>query len=229
MSTKNKRTTNVTETSTAKSAPSKSSTTTSRAVSETSTASTKASASVAPKAVAPVAAAPEHEKSTQATAKEHSPKAEQRNSLAEAPKAQKAAAASKPSVSEEKKSAASLRFTSDWAHVAEGAIVAGGRVTIEYDPDRAKLRHSKSGIPAWGVQAYVKAVPSGLVIERPAVDFATEKGAPVDSPKLLPVTVEVPAGTTELEVWFKNWTAADAPSETWDSNFGKNYRFAVQG
>lgn len=123
---------------------------------------------------------------------------------------------------------ASVRFTPGWGQVAKGPIVAGGQLTIEYDPNRAQLRESQSGTPSWGVQAYIKTLPSGVIVEKSAIDFETEKGKRTEAPKPIPVTVDVPPGTTEIEVWFKNWAGADSPKETWDSNFGKNYRFRVE-
>ncbi|MGC4115449.1 MAG: DUF6209 family protein [Myxococcales bacterium] len=117
---------------------------------------------------------------------------------------------------------ATVNFGAGWKQTVEGELVSGGQVTLSYDPGRAQLRHENGTKPAWGVQAFVKLVPGGQLVEQPAVDF-NGSGA-----KARPVTVELPKGTTEIQVWFKNWAAADKPGEAWDSNFGLNYKFSVR-
>lgn len=143
---------------------------------------------------------------------------------APAPAARVAApkAEAKPVPKAEPKSAAQVSFGAGWKQTVEGELVSGGQVTLSYDPSRAQLRHKNGEKPAWGVQAFVKLVPSGQLVEQPAVDF-NGSGA-----KARPVTVELPKGTTEIQVWFKNWAASDKPAEAWDSNFGLNYKFAVR-
>jgi hypothetical protein len=42
------------------------------------------------------------------------------------------------------------------------------------------------------------------------------------------VSIDIPKGATEVEIWFRNWSGASTPREQYDSNFGGNYRFAVQ-
>ena len=120
------------------------------------------------------------------------------------------------------KATATVSFGASWKQTVEGELVSGGQVTLSYDPSRAQLRHKNGDKPAWGVQAFVKLVPSGQLVEQPAVDF-NGSGA-----KARPVTVELPKGTTEIQVWFKNWASAEKPGEAWDSNFGLNYKFAVR-
>ncbi len=118
---------------------------------------------------------------------------------------------------------AQVQFTAGWRQNVQGELTAGGVVTINYDPARAQANHSQNGNPAWGVQAFVKLVPSGQVIEQPVVDFEGSKTA-----KARPATIELTPGTTEIQVWFKNWTGGDNQREQWDSNYGNNYRFAVR-
>ncbi|HEY3446954.1 MAG TPA: DUF6209 family protein [Myxococcales bacterium] len=136
---------------------------------------------------------------------------------APAPKAE-----AKPVEKAPAKPIAHVSFGPSWKQTIEGELVSGGQVTLSYDPGRAQLRHKNGDKPAWGVQAFVKLVPSGQLVEQPAVDF-NGSGA-----KARPVTVELPKGTTEIQVWFKNWATAEKPGEAWDSNFGLNYKFAVR-
>ena len=37
----------------------------------------------------------------------------------------------------------------------------------------------------------------------------------------------MPAGTTGVEIWFRNYSGAGSTCETWDSNLGSNYWFEV--
>jgi hypothetical protein len=131
----------------------------------------------------------------------------------------KAPAAAKPEPEKAAKgpAKAKLSFEAGWKHSAQGELVAGGQVTIAYDPNRAQLKADKNG--GWGVQAFVKMIPSGQVVEQPVIDAA----------KARPATLEIPKGTTEVQIWFKNWVGEGGPRESWDSNLGKNYCFAVRG
>ena len=119
---------------------------------------------------------------------------------------------------------ATVAFSPGWKQVVQGELAGGSRVTITYDPSRAQLQETHKGAPAWGVQAFAKAMPSGQVVEAPVVDFEAKDRAP----KARPFTLDLPKGTVELHVWFKNWTGGDQPREAWDSNFGINYRFPVR-
>jgi len=137
-------------------------------------------------------------------------------------KAKETKAEPKPKA-EPKGPTAMVAFGPGWKQDVKGDLVAGGTVTIQYDPARAQANHTQNGAPAWGVQAFVKLVPSGQVVEQPVIDFEGSKTA-----KARPATVELPRGTTEIQVWFKNWTGGDNQREQWDSNFGTNYRFPVR-
>ena len=132
--------------------------------------------------------------------------------------------AAQPSKAEKAPSrpAARLLFKPGWTQAIEGDLVGGCDLTLLFDPDRAYQLPQRSGDgPVSGVQAFVKLVPSGQVVEQPAVDLV---GAVA---KTRPVTVEIPRGTTEIQVWFKCWESGK-PGEAWDSNFGENYKFAVR-
>jgi hypothetical protein len=104
---------------------------------------------------------------------------------------------------------ARLRFEPDWRETLEGEIEAGGRLVIEYAAER---RHQLfGGRMAGEVVAYVLFAPGG---ERPS--------GPVGSG---PLVLEVPAGATEVALWFG---ATDhAGREVWDSRWGQNHRYRV--
>lgn len=121
-----------------------------------------------------------------------------------------------------------LKFGADWSETLGGTLQAGGKLTLEYDPARAAERHTHNGFPAWGVTAFVKFNPSGAVVEKPAIEFESLFGRPSNNAKPAKVTVDVPQDAASVEIWFRNWTGADHPSEHWDSNYSSNYRFDVK-
>jgi hypothetical protein len=122
-----------------------------------------------------------------------------------------------------------VEFGSGWTQHQAGTIMAGEPLTIVYDPNRAQQRSTHNGYPSWGVEAFVKFSPSGEVVRAPAMTFESRLGTPTSNPLATPVTVQIPKGTSEVQVWFRNWSMNNgSPSERWDSNFGDNYRFQVQ-
>ena len=127
------------------------------------------------------------------------------------------------------KPTATVKFTKSWGNTVEGALLAGGKFTVEYDPARLpSLRNTHNGFPAWGITAYVQFQPSKKISEGSVVQFGSEGGKPTNNAKGQPLTLDIPEGTTALQIWFRNWTGADAPRESYDSNFGRNYRFEVK-
>jgi hypothetical protein len=122
---------------------------------------------------------------------------------------------------------ATIRFAADWTHSVSGQIKAGEGVTIHYDPARAQISHTHNGFPAWGIDGYVKFLPSATVVRGPVIQFESRQGTPTNNALPRPWTVSIPAGTTQLEIWFRNYTGADRPDERWDSNWGRNYKFDV--
>lgn len=100
-------------------------------------------------------------------------------------------------------------------------IKAGGKLVVEYDAQR-------SPIPG-GVTAFIEFKPSGKRVEAPAVGFKIQ-GASQATPQpfTVPVTVDVPRGTTVVSMWFRQYQAAEQALEAWDSNFGRNYNLEVK-
>lgn len=125
---------------------------------------------------------------------------------------------------------AAISFGKDWNDPVDGQLVAGGKLTINYDMNRFShlITNSVDGFPAYGIKAYVMAMPSGTIQERELMDFSDGMGSTHGTPRTTPQSFDVPAGTTSVQVWFKNWTGADSPREQYDSNFGRNYVFDVQ-
>jgi hypothetical protein len=104
---------------------------------------------------------------------------------------------------------------------------------IEYD----KSRLSGSFVPWRGAElgdivAYCRFHPRGDVVTgsvvAPVPDPGTPSGIVVDH-VLQPLDVQVPLDSTELEVWFENYSRTSTRRDAWDSRFGQNYWFGVDG
>lgn len=121
-------------------------------------------------------------------------------------------------------------FLAGWQTQQHGALVAGQPFTLAYDIRRLEdCRGTHNGYPAWDVTASVRFLPSGQVVEGSVRGFDSPNGVPSNSNAVsLPLDVTIPAGTTALEVWFKNFTGAGSSCVAWDSNLGNNYRFDVE-
>lgn len=121
-------------------------------------------------------------------------------------------------------------FLAGWQTQQHGALVAGQPFTLAYDLRRLEdCRGTHNGYPAWDLTASVRFLPSGQVVEGSVRGFDSPTGTPSNANAVsAPLDVSIPAGTTALEVWFKNFTGAGSTCVAWDSNLGNNYRFDVE-
>jgi len=123
-----------------------------------------------------------------------------------------------------------LVFDTSWNESVSGTLTAGGKVAIDYAEGRLpNCRASHNGNPGWQITAYLKALPSGAVSQADLFAHTSKPTGETDYytwVKQIPV-LSIPAGTTELELWFKNVSGFDHPCTEWDSDFGRNYRFSV--
>jgi hypothetical protein len=107
---------------------------------------------------------------------------------------------------------ATIRFLPDWTEEQIGVIQAGEQLTIEYDPARLPgCRSQRYGRRAWSIQAVLRFQPESQEQSR---DLAVG-----------PFQVDVPAGTTHIEMWFRNTDSNSC--QAWDSRFGENYWWDV--
>lgn len=123
----------------------------------------------------------------------------------------------------------SLNFTGAFTTTQRGLIVAGEPLTVNYELSRlTTCRGTHNGFPAWDLRAFVRFQPSGTIVDGSVRAFDAPNGVPQNAgAKNVPFDVQVPVGTTSLEVWFKNSSGAGSQCEAWDSNYGNNYVFAV--
>jgi hypothetical protein len=107
---------------------------------------------------------------------------------------------------------ATIFFRPDWSDERIGALRAGEQLKIEYDAARLpECRASRYGQPAWTITASVRFHPGGQ-----------EQSGPVQGG---PLEVTVPAGTTQVELWFYNSDVHGC--KAWDSRYGQNYWLSV--
>jgi hypothetical protein len=112
-----------------------------------------------------------------------------------------------------------LAFDADGTESQSGAVKAGEKVVVHYEPARlSQCQASSGGLAKWSVTLHYK------------VDGGTEKTVLVtraDGPDLTPSdpSVVVPRGN-DLEVWFSA-TSVYGCNE-YDSNSGANYHFDIE-
>ncbi len=115
---------------------------------------------------------------------------------------------------------ATLRFPANAGLAADGVVLSGQTLNIEYDPIRLSQCRGKnsSGIEDWTVQVFL-----AIDGEAPlALDMIEGRGT--QFPYAVPRSVLIPDGK-RLEVWFK---ASDVNGcVQWDSNQSRNYAFTI--
>lgn len=115
---------------------------------------------------------------------------------------------------------ANLAFKGTFVTAQHGAIVAGGKLSVDYDLGRlTTCRDTHNGARFWSLDAYAQFSPGGQVVSGSVVGSNGTTTYPQT------FTTDVPAGATSVQLWFRNATPPSC--EGWDSNYGKNYAFPV--
>ncbi len=113
-----------------------------------------------------------------------------------------------------------LSFNADFTETLSGPIVQGRKLVLHYDWNRLPTcRGTHNGCPAWALEllyAFDLAVPATTV---------SVVSHNCDSTQADPV-IDIPANATDVWLWAHNANTIES-CETWDSNFGANYRFPV--
>lgn len=119
---------------------------------------------------------------------------------------------------------AELVFSAGWTQRQQGALVAGSRVRVSYDPARLPQCQGDvyAGRPAWSTMLSARWLPSGAVTSEPVTACSD---AACSQMLASPADLLVPAGATAVELWFH--TGGRTCTSAYDSNFGRNYRFEV--
>jgi hypothetical protein len=123
---------------------------------------------------------------------------------------------------------ATLEFQAGWTQAQHGALVAGGKLVVDYDLNRlTACRNSHNGFPAWDLKAHVRFTPGGQLADGTVRGFDAPTGTPQGPGIKVPLEVTIPAGATRAELWFENASGAGSTCVAWDSNNGQNYGFEV--
>jgi hypothetical protein len=122
---------------------------------------------------------------------------------------------------------ATLRFVVGWHEELDGDLAQGGRLTIEYDPERTLgCRGYHAGRPGWDLWGNVRFHPSlQLFSGNLVLHFEGSPPQVIVPPRPIPLAVPVPADATEAELWFENTDVFGCSA--WDSRFGQNYWYDV--
>jgi len=122
----------------------------------------------------------------------------------------------------------SLWFYDNWDEGSGGLLRQGGYLLVHYDIDRLpECRNTHNGYPAWDTEANLRFLPGGELVTGSVRDFVTNNGTPTNEAFDVPLEVQIPMGATSVEVWFRNFSGAGSTCETWDSNYGENYRYDI--
>jgi hypothetical protein len=128
---------------------------------------------------------------------------------------------------------ATLEFQQGWRQQQQGAITRGSKLTIDYD--RARLTGCFTqwrGAEVGDIVAYCRFHPRGEIITGSVVAPVHD---PLNPPGVttghvpVPLQLAVPMDSTEAEIWFLNSSQTSSHCEAWDSRFGQNYWFAIDG
>jgi len=122
-----------------------------------------------------------------------------------------------------------LRFLPGWLESRDGPITRGRNLSIAFDPDRLTgCRRNWRGAEIWEIEGVVKFHPRGDVVRGSLLDSVRTSGVvTAHSPK--PLDVAVPSDAAQIEVWFHNFAEVGGRCDAWDSRFGQNYWFDVEG
>jgi hypothetical protein len=116
--------------------------------------------------------------------------------------------------------AATIVFAANRAPTVRGKLVAGTRVTVEYDAARSGCSGSTNdGKPAWSTTGRFR-VGGGL-----EHDFFAAGHNPDGSPQAILPSFVLPARVGDLELWFE--TGGLWGCHVWDTDFGRNFHFPV--
>ncbi len=125
---------------------------------------------------------------------------------------------------------AHIRFLTGWRTIQEGTITRGGKLIVDYDPERLPdLRRWWRDALIWNMEAVVRFHPGGQQHRESVLQEirANPNSGPVIGYSPRTLVLDVPEDATQVEMWFRSWWDLWQFSEVWDSKFGQNYWFDV--
>lgn len=117
-----------------------------------------------------------------------------------------------------------LRFDANWGYSASARLVAGGPAIVNYDGSRLGACRAAGKSTDWHLEARWNVDGQYAGSADLTVLLGGGRAAAQDR-EVAPTTITLPIGH-EIEMWFVNY---DAECTAWDSNYGANYKFALNG
>ena len=126
-----------------------------------------------------------------------------------------------------------IQFLDGWRQEQHGVIERGSRITLEYEKGRlpdsfAQWRGAEFGDIVAVCRFHPRGdIKSGSVVA-PVRDRENPPGMVIGHvPHALDVAV--PPDATRAEIWFHGFYQTTSHHDSWDSRFGENYWFEIQG
>ena len=124
-----------------------------------------------------------------------------------------------------------VHFNADWSERADGPLVAGGALVVDYAMARLPTcRGVYQDLPTWDILAHLR-FDTGEELTQTVLDWNAPGGVRRTAAPGLAV-FPIPEGARHVSLWFENseWTPGyplPAGCPGWDSNYGKNYGYDV--
>lgn len=119
---------------------------------------------------------------------------------------------------------ARIRFNVDWSEQVEGRLVKGGVAVIDYAWARLpNCRIIYRGWPGWDIIANAQ-FDSGEMPYGQSVAYADQ--GTVDGKQRRLALFTIPDNASDIALWFEN-TEYPPLCQEWDSDYGRNYHFAI--
>lgn len=120
-----------------------------------------------------------------------------------------------------------LQFLPGWVESKSGEMWPGGKLLIEYDPERlSSCPCFSEGMPPWELSAQVRFHPRGHDYGKSLFQVWSEDGeTKLRRPSPWAHELEIPRDASHLEMWFRMTDARGCTD--WDSRFGANYWFEL--
>lgn len=131
------------------------------------------------------------------------------------------------------KSKPTIQFLDGWHQVQNGVIERNGQLKVEYDMQRLPHCFTKwRGAEFGDITAYLRFHPRGEILSGSLVASVRDQEDPpgaVIGHEPIPLETAVPDDATQVEIWFYNFYQTSSRCDAWDSRFGANYWFEVDG
>lgn len=118
---------------------------------------------------------------------------------------------------------AHVNFDSGYGGSAYNDLRQDGYLLVGYALDRLPQCRGDQ----WDTVAFARFSPGGQVVKQSVRSFENADGSPAAEVQAVPFAIDIPDDATAVEVWFENSDSTGC--DTWDSNWGANYRYIVRG